>query len=75
MLATACVIIAGIKKGIERACKYLMAMLLLLIFILIARVLTLPGAIEGIKLFLEPDITKITPDMLIDVKGMVFFSM
>lgn len=75
MLATACVIIAGIQKGIERACKYLMAMLLLLIFILIARVLTLPGAIEGIKLFLEPDITKITPDMLIDVTGMVFFSM
>lgn len=75
MAATACVIIAGIQKGIERGCKYLMTMLFLLILVLIGRVLTLPGAIDGIILFLQPDFSKITSDMLIDVTGLAFFSM
>ncbi len=75
MAATACVVIAGIQKGIERGCKYLMVMLFLLILILIARVLTLPGAIDGIVFFLQPDFSKVTADMLIDVTGLSFFSM
>ncbi len=75
MAATACVIIAGIQKGIEQGCKYLMAMLCLLILILIGRVLTLPGAINGILLFLQPDFSKITSEMLTDVTGLAFFSM
>ena len=75
MAATACVIVAGIQKGIERGCKYLMTMLFLLILILIGRVLTLPGAFDGIVLFLQPDFSKVTSEMLIDVTGLAFFSM
>lgn len=75
MTATACVIIAGIQKGIERGCKYLMTLLFLLILILIGRVMTLPGAIDGIVLFLKPDFSKVTSEMLIDVTGLAFFSM
>ncbi len=75
MAATACVIIAGIQKGIERGCKYLMTLLFLLILVLIGRVMTLPGAIDGIALFLKPDFSKVTSEMLIDVTGLAFFSM
>ena len=75
MADTACVIIAGIQKGIERGCKYLMTLLFLLILILIGRVMTLPGAIDGIVLFLKPDFNKVTSEMLIDVTGLAFFSM
>ncbi|WP_282099303.1 sodium-dependent transporter [Deefgea sp. CFH1-16] len=51
VLATLGIVIGGVEKGIERASKCLMPALLLLMLILIARVLTLPGAWDGVKLF------------------------
>lgn len=75
MAATVAIIIMGIQKGIERCSKYLMVCLLGLIGLLIVRVLTLPGAIDGIMLYLEPDFSKVTGSMLIDVIATGFFSM
>ncbi len=57
-LAIACtggILIFGIAKGIERASKLLMPLLLLLLLVLLFRSLTLPGAMEGLKYLLVPD--------------------
>jgi len=45
-----------IQSGLEKVTKWMMAALLLLIVILAVRSLTLPGASEGIKFYLLPDI-------------------
>ena len=70
---TAGVVLAGVQKGIERVSKYLMMMLFLLILILIARGLTLEGALEGVRTFLSPDFSKVTTTMVIEAMGLAFF--
>ena len=75
MALTAGVILAGVQKGIERVSKHLMVMLFLLILILIARGLTLHGALDGVVTFLYPDFSKVTPTMIIEAMGLAFFSM
>ena len=45
----------GLVKGVERIIKIMMAGLFILLVILAARALTLPGAAEGISFFLKPD--------------------
>ncbi len=55
MLITGTVAIKGVSCGIERICKILMPALFVILLILIARSLSLPGAMEGVKFYLVPD--------------------
>ena len=65
----------GIINGIERSVKFLMPLLFLCLIIVIIRNLSLDGALEGVKFYLSPDFSKITPKLLIDVLGQVFFAL
>ena len=65
----------GIINGIEKAVKFLMPLLFLCLIIVIFRNLSLNGALEGVKFYLSPDFSKITPKLLIDVLGQVFFAL
>ena len=56
MFLVALVIIKGVTRGIERVTKVLVPMLLVILFILFFRAITLPNAIEGIKYFFTPDL-------------------
>jgi NSS family neurotransmitter:Na+ symporter len=49
------ILVFGISKGIERASKIMMPLLLGLLIILMIRSVTLPGAMEGIRYLLIPD--------------------
>jgi len=69
------VIIGGIGKGIERASKILMPLLLLILLALVARAVTLPGAAEGIEFFLVPDFSKVTGSTFTDAIGQASFSL
>jgi len=53
------VVLKGVTKGIETVTKFLVPSLLIIIFILFVRAITLPNAIEGIKYFFTPDINVI----------------
>ncbi|MCL2830471.1 MAG: sodium-dependent transporter [Betaproteobacteria bacterium] len=75
MLLTVWIILGGVKDGIERASKFLMPLLFLLMLAMIARSVTLPGAMEGIRFFLVPEPEKITPRVLIDALGFACFSL
>ena len=53
------VVLRGVTKGIEKVTKFLVPSLLIILFILFVRAITLPNAIEGIKYFFTPDINVI----------------
>ena len=48
----------GLQKGVERITKAMMSCLFLILILLCIRSVTLPGAIEGIKFYLIPDLGK-----------------
>ena len=75
MFLTVWIILGGIKDGIERASKFLMPLLFLLMLAMIVRAITLPGAMEGVRFFLTPEPAKITPRVLIDALGFACFSL
>lgn len=49
------IVYSGITNGIEKFSKILVPTLLIILFALFIRAITLPGAIEGIKYFFTPD--------------------
>ncbi len=64
----------GLENGIEKACKILMPTLFIMLIILAIRSLTLPGAMEGLKWYLNVDFSKITGKTLLAALGQCFFS-
>lgn len=74
MSVTALVVIGGIRDGIERCSKLLMPILLLLLLAVAVRVLTLPGAREGLVWFLRPDWGALSWRTVLQALGQVFFS-
>ncbi len=76
MFLTVFIIRRGVEQGIEKWSKRLMPMLILLLILLIGYVLTLEGAMEGVKAYLYPDVSRIfDPDLLISALGQAFFSL
>lgn len=73
--ATVFIVILGVTKGIERFSMILMPVLFIILVILIIRGLTLPGAVDGIRFYLQPDFSKITPKVIIEALGQCFFSL
>lgn len=55
----AVIIVKGVTNGIERTTKLMMPALLIILFILFVRAITLPNALEGIKFFFTPDLNVI----------------
>lgn len=69
------ILIKGAVEGIERAAKYLMPILFMLMFIMVLRNLSLPGVAEGVRFYLSPDFSKINAKLFVDVLGQVFFAL
>lgn len=69
------IIIAGVQKGIERFSKILMPILLVLAVAVSIYSITLPGAIEGVKYFLIPDIKRFSLNGVLAAMGQMFFSL
>src|SRR5699024_10973603 len=69
------VIALGVRKGIERANKYMMPLLFIFFIILVIRALTIPGAWEGVQFFLRPDFSSITGESVLYALGQSFFSL
>ena len=67
---------SGVKSGIEKASKIMMPILFIMVVLLIARMVFLPGALAGVNYIFEPDFSKIW-----DVKvwaaayGQIFFTL
>lgn len=75
MGATAFVVSKGVSGGIEKAAKILMPSLIIMILIMVCYVLTLPNAMDGLKFYLIPDFSKLTPAVIYNALGQAFFSL
>jgi neurotransmitter:Na+ symporter, NSS family len=75
MVLTALIVLAGIKKGIEKYTKLLMPILFLLILILCIRSLTLDGGKDGLAFLFKPDFSKVTGKTILYALGQAFFSL
>jgi len=73
--ATVYIVQAGIEKGIEKWSKILMPLLLVLVGVVIVRSVTLPGAMEGIEWYLNPDFSVIDGKVVLAALGQAFFSL
>jgi len=72
---TGYIIISGVKNGIEKYTKVLMPLLFIIIILLSVRSLTLEGSREGLLFLFRPDLSKITPKVILEALGQSFFSM
>lgn len=70
-----CILMAGVKKGIERMANILMPLLFILLVIFAGVALSLPGAGEGLKFFFTPDFSKISLSVIVNALGQSFFSL
>ena len=75
LLLTHLVVVRGIQHGIERYSKLLMPMLLVIIVLLMFFSLTMPGAADGIRFLLKPDLSEVTPEVVLGAMGQAFFSL
>lgn len=74
MAATIAVCYFGIN-GIEKASKLMMPMLLVLLFVIIFRSVTLPGASKGLLFIFQPDFSAFTLSSVSAALGQVFYSL
>ena len=76
MVLTMAVVLGGVEHGIERWSRRLMPLLIATLIALALYVLTLEGALTGLKVYLLPDFEKVlSGDLLIDALGSAFFSL
>ncbi|HSC27533.1 MAG TPA: sodium-dependent transporter, partial [Vicinamibacterales bacterium] len=73
---TAAVILGGVRSGIERVTRLLMPLLILLLLVLAARAITLPGAHEGLAYYLRPELARVWDVSVFNAAlGQAFFSL
>ncbi len=75
MILTCVIVLKGIAGGIEKASKFMMPALFILLIVVALRSVTLDGAMEGIKFFLKPDFSKVTIETVMAALGQAFFSL
>lgn len=75
MAVAVAVVLGGIGHGIERANLVLMPMLFVILVALVARSVTLPGALDGLMFFVRPDFSKVTGATVTAALGQAFFSL
>ncbi len=75
MVLTALIVLAGIKKGIEKYTKILMPLLFFLIVLLCIRSVTLDTEYKGLKFLFTPDFSKVNAKTILYALGQAFFSL
>tara|TARA_B100000686_G_scaffold307583_1_gene347924 strand:+ start:1548 stop:2921 length:1374 start_codon:yes stop_codon:yes gene_type:complete len=70
-----CILLGGVKGGIERLAKSLMPALAIMLVMLTLFVLTLDGAAAGIRYYLVPDFSQIDLSVINGALSQAFFSL
>jgi len=66
----------GVQKGVEKANKIFMPLLLVLILVLVVWSVFLKGAMQGLTVYLKPDLELLkTPKIWIDAFSQIFFTL
>ncbi|PMN89230.1 sodium-dependent transporter [Enterovibrio norvegicus] len=75
MLLTIFVVRSGVTDGIEKWSSRLMPVLFILFISMVAYTLFQDGAMEGLKMYLVPDMSHFSPDLMVSAMGQAFFSL
>ncbi|GAA0792140.1 sodium-dependent transporter [Faecalicatena orotica] len=75
VILTAVVVIFGVEKGIENVSKFLMPVLVVLTVGISIYVMTMDGAMEGLKYYIMPDMSNFSVKTLLAAMGQLFYSM
>lgn len=74
--AIAWIMYKGISKGIEIICRICLPVLVILIFILVIRGITLPGAVDGLEYMFKPEWSALKdPSVWVAAYGQIFYSL
>ena len=74
-LLTVGIIYAGVRNGVERVSKFMMPILVVLSVIIAAYSVTRPGALEGVKYFLIPNVENFSWMTVVTAMGQMFYSL
>lgn len=69
------VILAGVKRGVERVAKVMMPVLVILAVFVAGYSVTRPGALEGVKYFLIPNLKDFSWMTVVAAMGQMFYSL
>lgn len=75
MGVTAFTVSKGISGGIEKAAKFLMPSLIIMIVGLTLYAMTLPNALAGVSYYLVPEFSEVTFEVVYNALGQAFFSL
>ncbi len=75
MMVNLAMILAGVKKGIERGSKVMMPVLFILIVLLAVSCLWLPDANKGLAFMFKLDVSHTSPATFLSAMGQCFFSL
>ncbi len=73
--ATLIIVIWGVEKGVEKASKFMMPILVVLSVAVAAFVIFRPEAKEGLKFYLMPDFSKFSSKTVLGAMGQLFYSL
>ncbi|USS40080.1 sodium-dependent transporter [Thermococcus aggregans] len=74
IVATGLIVMGGVRKGIEPIVKGMMITLFALLIVVVLRAVTLPNALKGLEYYLIPDISKLSPRVVLNAMAQAFFS-
>ncbi len=72
---TLSIIFAGVRNGVERVSKVMMPILVVLSVVIAGYSVTRPGALEGVKYFLVPNIANFSWMTVVTAMGQMFYSL
>ena len=75
IIFTAVVVLLGVDKGVERVSKIMMPVLVVLTIFISIYTMFLPGALDGVKYYLTPDVSKFSVKTVLAAMGQLFYSM
>ena len=75
LFATAAIVAAGVKGGIEKFSKVMMPLLFVIVLGIAIYAMTLPGAGEGLAYLFQPDFSKLDAKACASALGQAFFSL
>ncbi len=72
---TCVIVMLGVQKGLEKASKIMMPLLFIFLLVIVAKALTLDGAMDGVRYLLQPRISDITMESMLFALGQSFFAL
>ena len=75
MLATMAVVVHGVQGGLEKAVRFLMPTLFVLLILLVGYAMTTGAYEQGLRFMFNPDFSKITGSSILTAMGHAFFTL